>query len=118
MTRRGDIVLARFPYTDGSGAKLRPVLVLVEAPGPYRDYLVLFISSQLSQAVIGLDLILRPSDPDFSTSGLKVASVLRIAKVASISEGLLVGTLGRLSTSTFGQVTRRLARLLRTGSYP
>ena len=50
MARRGDVALARFPFTNLSGAKLRPVLVIAEAPGPHRDYIVLFISSQQQSA--------------------------------------------------------------------
>ncbi len=44
MPQRGEIALARFPFTDRVGTKIRPVLVLAEVPGPYRDFLVMFIS--------------------------------------------------------------------------
>ena len=43
MIKRGDIVLARFPFTDQTISKIRPVLILAEIPGPYRDFLVMFI---------------------------------------------------------------------------
>jgi len=43
MIHRGDVALARFPFTDRIGTKIRPVLVLLEVPGPYRDFLVMFI---------------------------------------------------------------------------
>ena len=118
MPRRGDVVLARFPFTDRTGAKLRPVLVLAEIPGPYRDFIVLFISSQLNQAVPGLDVVLDATHPAFPRSGLKVASVFRIAKVASLSEALLAGTLGRLEARLLDEVVRRLTRLLETGRLP
>jgi mRNA interferase MazF len=104
VPRRGEIVLARFPFTSQGGTKLRPVLILAEIPGPYPDFIVMFISSQLGQAVSGFDLVLGPTDPAFARSGLKVASVFRIGKVASLSSALLGGTLGRLDTS----VLRRL----------
>ena len=45
MPQRGEIVLVRFSFTNQVGTKIRPVLVLVEVPGPYRDFLVMFISS-------------------------------------------------------------------------
>ncbi|HEY8691568.1 MAG TPA: type II toxin-antitoxin system PemK/MazF family toxin [Chloroflexota bacterium] len=111
MAQRQDIVLARFPFTDQSQAKLRPVLVLAEVPGPYRDYVAMFISSQLNQAAPG-DIILRPSDAAFAASGLKAPSVFRVGKVATISEALLVGTLGRLDDATFRAVIARLIELL------
>ena len=118
MPGRQDIVLARFPFTDQSGAKLRPVLTLAELPGSHNDLIVLFITSQLDQATHGLDLILRPSDPAFRGSGLKVASAFRVGKIASMSAALIVGTLGRLDRATFDEIIGRLTHLLRTGHHP
>ena len=116
MTARGDIILARFPLTDGTGAKLRPVLALAQVPGAHGDYLVLFISSQLSQAVAGVDIVLGRSDPTFIRSGLKVPSVLRIGKIASISRRLIVGPLGQLDDAIFDDVIRKLTALLNDAS--
>ena len=80
MPGRSDIALARFPFTDQGSAKLRPVLILAEVPGSYRDYLVLFISSQLHQAVAGVDIVIGPRDAAFAASGLKPVSVFRIGE--------------------------------------
>lgn len=118
MAARGDVVLARFPFTSQTGAKLRPVLVLAEIPGPYQDFIVLFISSQLGQATAGLDLILAPSDPAFQSSGLRMASVFRIGKVAAISRSLIAGVLGHLDPAVFDEIVRRLIRLLETDQVP
>jgi mRNA interferase MazF len=115
---RGDIVLARFPFTDQATAKLRPTPVLAEVPGAYDDFLVMFISSQLSQAVAGFDVILDLSHPSFRSSGLKVASVFRVAKVASLSNALIVGHLGRLDPVVFSDIIRRLTHFIRAGRPP
>lgn len=117
MARRGDIALARFPFTNLSGAKLRPVLVIAEALGPHRDYIVLFISSRRGQAAAGVDLLLDASDPAFARTGLKLPSVVRIAKVATISDALIIGTLGRLDQALFDEVVRRFTRLVRRGRW-
>jgi mRNA interferase MazF len=123
---RGQIVLARFPFTDGTGTKLRPLLVLAEIPGAYRDVLVMFITSQLGQAAQGLDVVLTQSHPAFDSSGLKTPSVFRIAKVASISDRVVVGTLGYLNAAVFpgchsspGESARSWAAAqLRWGGWP
>ncbi len=117
MPERGEVILARFPFTDMSGARLRPVLVLAEIPGRYRDFIVLFISSQLNQATPGLDLVLDPSHSAFAGSGLKVPSVFRIGK-SLMSEALLAGTLGRLEAGVFQEIIHRLSSLLETGRPP
>ena len=86
-----------------------------EVPGAYRDFIVLFISSQIGQAVPDFDVILDRAHPAFDHSGLKTASVFRIAKIAALSEALLGGTLGRLEGTVFSEIIRRLTRLLATG---
>ena len=118
MTQRGDVVLARFPFTDRIGTKIRPVLVLLEVPGPYRDFLVMFISSQRRQAIPGVDVVLEPTDPVFARTGLKTASVFKVAKVATLSEELLIGAIGQLDDALFRKLIERLVRLLQTGRLP
>ena len=113
MHQRGEIVLGRFPFTDGSGAKFRPLLVLAAAPGSYPDYLVMFITSQLTHAVPGVDLVLGPGDPQFAGTGLKVASAFRVGKIATISDALIAGSLGQLASAAHDMVVARLVDLLR-----
>jgi mRNA interferase MazF len=109
---RGDIVLARFPFTDGTGTKLRPVVVLARVPGPHDDYLVLFISSQLRTAAPGIDVVLDRQHPAFAASGLKVPSVLRIGKLATISSALIVGPLGKIDDPWLTNIVQRIVDLL------
>jgi mRNA interferase MazF len=49
MKRAGQIVLFRFPLADLASGKLRPALMLSRVPGPYEDWLVCMVSSQLRQ---------------------------------------------------------------------
>ncbi|MGE3912474.1 MAG: type II toxin-antitoxin system PemK/MazF family toxin [Chloroflexota bacterium] len=112
MPARGEIVLARFPFTDGSGTKLRPVLVLAAVPGAHDDFLVLFISSQLRIATPGLDLVLDRHHAAFLATGLKVPSVFRIGKLAIISSNLIVGPLGQLDGPSYALIVSRLIALV------
>ena len=118
MIQRGDVVLARFPFTDRIGTKIRPVLVLLEVPGPYQDFLVMFISSQRRQAIPEVDVVMEPTDPVFARTGLKTASVFKVAKVATLSEELLIGAIGQLDDALFRMLIKRLVRLLQTGRLP
>ena len=109
MKCAGQIVLTPFPYTDLSGAKLRPVLLLRPASNRYDDWLVCMVSSQLQQAETGLDEIITPSDADFQATGLKTSSVLRLSRLAVLDGALLVGSIGAIDDRRLADVRQRLA---------
>ena len=96
MKQAGQLVLTPFPYTDLSGAKLRPVLMLRQSPR-FDDWLVCMVSSRIEQAEAGFDEVLQPADPDFTTSGLKAPSVLRLSRLAVLDGSLLVGSIGAIA---------------------
>ena len=50
MKQAGQLVLTPFPYTDLSGAKLRPVLLFRQTSPHFDDWLLCMVSSQLHQA--------------------------------------------------------------------
>lgn len=109
MKQAGQIVLTPFPYTDLSGAKLRPVLMLRQASSQFDDWLVCMVSSQLRQADENLDEIMLSSDADFVAAGLKVPSVLRLSRLAVLDSSLLVGSLGTISDERLYRIRERLA---------
>ncbi|MEE8302941.1 MAG: hypothetical protein V3S24_10945 [Candidatus Tectomicrobia bacterium] len=57
--------------------KLSPVLVLLEIPGPWGDFLVCGISLLRRHEILQWDERLTSGDTVFTTSGLKVASLIR-----------------------------------------
>lgn len=97
MKQAGQIVLTPFPYTDLSGAKLRPA-------SRYGDWLVCMVSSRLEHAEAGFDETLAPADDDFADSGLKAPSV------AVLDGGLLAGSIGSIGNERLARVRRRLAK--------
>ena len=108
MKRAGQIVLTPFPHTDLSGAKLRPVLMLRPA-SRYGDWLVCMVSSQLVQAEADFDELLRTTDADFSASGLKVPSVLRLSRLAVLDSALMVGSMGMIADDRLARIRQRLS---------
>lgn len=101
--KRGDVILAKLQQSDGR-IKTRPALVLAIIP-PYGDRLIAGISSQLRHEVKGLDEIVSPADQDYSKTGLKVVSLIRMGMIATIPANAVLGRLG--SVSSF-----RLTRLI------
>jgi len=94
MKQAGQIVVFRFPQTDLEEGKLRPALLLGRLPGGYDDWLICMVSSQTHQYIAGFDEIVQEEDFDFGNSGLKVASVIRVGRLAVVSGEILLGAIG------------------------
>jgi mRNA interferase MazF len=103
----GAVLLARVQQSDGQ-LKMRPVIVLAPVP-PYQDLLVCAVSSQTRHEVIGFDDLILDTCPDFSQSGLKISSLIRLGLVATIPSSAIVGTLGSVSSKRLQVLQRRLA---------
>ncbi len=84
--RAGDVLEVPFPFTDLSGYKVRPVLVLAVSK---TDVTVAFISSHISWATYE-DLILLPSPEN----GLTCISLVRISKLFTLSPRIVQKKIG------------------------
>ena len=109
MIRERQIVLFRFPQTDQASGKLRPALVLRKLPGPYDDWLICMVSTQLSQRIDGLDELIGPEDQDFKDSGLKAPSLFRISRIAVVEKSILIGVIGEISTDRLSRIKTSLS---------
>ena len=90
----GDVVLVPFPFTDQSGAKKRPAVIV--SSGGYnagrRDLVIMAITSQVRTPLgFGETLV-----TDWQAAGLIKPSVLKPV-VTTIEQGLVVRTIGALS---------------------
>ena len=110
MTSEGQIVLFRFPQTDQTAGKLRPALVIRRLPGQHNDWLICMISSNLDQEVPEFDEVITPDDFDFKESGLKVASLIRIGRIAVVDGDILLGKLGQIHAQRLLRIRHKLSR--------
>lgn len=92
--RRDDIVLVSFPFTDLSGQKLRPALIVGGPSGD--DIVTAFITSRGDEAVPKAEHRIAPGDAEFAATGLKVASRVRLNKLATLHRVLVRRRLGRI----------------------
>ena len=100
---KGDIVLIPFPFTDLTGSKKRPALILLSGS---LDVTVSFISTQLHWQE-PTDLLLQPN----STNGLKKPSLVRIGKIATIDKALVIGKLGNIDTKEIEKLDNKLIQI-------
>ena len=103
--KKGDIVLIPFPFTDLTGNKLRPALVLVSGMA---DVTVAFITTQIRWKEPD-DVILNPT----KQNGLKQESLVRLAKLATIDSSLVDGILGEIDAAKIQEINRNLIIILK-----
>ena len=101
-----DVVLVTFPFTDLAGKKLRPALVVGRPLGD--DVIMAFISSRADVAAGAAELTMAPPDPEFAPTGLRVASRVRLNKIATLHRSLVRRRLGRIGPRTRRAVDRVL----------
>jgi len=108
--KESDVVLTPVPHADGS-LKNRPAILLRELP-PYKDFLVCGVSSQLHHEVKGFDDIISPSDVDFSSSGLRVESLIRLGFLAVLPRPKILGSIGSISSNRHMRLLKTLSEYL------
>jgi mRNA interferase MazF len=93
----GSIVLTRFPFTDLSGDKRRPALVVSRDNHRRTDVVVSFITSVPRSGPDMVPLGVLPG------TGLKVPSVVRFDKLATLDLQVIAGKLGDAPASWLAQ---------------
>ena len=112
--KEGDVALAVLPQAN-RGAKPRPVVLLKRMP-PFGDWLVCGVSTQLQHEVAGFDNVLAMTDADFTQSGLKSTSLIRLGFPVVLPVEQLIGRLGEISAERHSRLVRRLATLLNSSA--
>jgi mRNA interferase MazF len=102
---KGDIVLITFPFTDLTGSKLRPAVILADST---LDLTVCFVTTQLEWQE-ATDVQLMPN----SSNGLRKQSLIRTSKIATLDKTLAKGLLGRLTSNELADLNDKLKKLLR-----
>jgi mRNA interferase MazF len=105
---KGDIILVPFPFTDLSQTKLRPAVVLW-ADSKGQDVTLCFISSQKVETLAANEFVIATNDPQFSMTGLKMTSKVRVTRIVTLERRMLLRRLGKLSD----QLIKHLDQVLR-----
>ena len=108
MFERGKIVLVPFPFTDLCSSKIRPALIISDPKLTGEDVTVVFISSNISRGTKSTDYTVGPTHPHYQQTGLKIASVIRCGKVATLDKKIVLGEIGSLPSSVQKEIDRRI----------
>jgi mRNA interferase MazF len=114
MISEGDILLFQFPQSDLRTGKLRPALLIKKIEGNFDDWLVCMISTQTRHQIQGLEVVLHETMADFTQTGLKKESLIRVSRLAVVDSNVFTGKLGSLPPETFEKIKIRLANWIRS----
>ncbi len=104
--RRGDIVLAPYPFASGTGTKKRPVLIVQNDRDNQRlaNTIVAQITSNTRRGNAFTHLLIQVASPEGKQSGLLTDSVISCINLATINQALVDRTIGSLPPSVMAQV--------------
>jgi mRNA interferase MazF len=103
---KGQVVIVPFPFSDLSGSKRRPALVIADWGGA--DVVLCQITSKAK--FDGKEIALAATD--FIKGGLPVASNIRPNKLFTADKSSLVGVAGTISTARYQEVVRSIVALI------
>lgn len=101
--QKGDIILVSFPFTDQIGNKNRPAVLLLD---DNRDSTIIFITSNLEFRT-KYDLSVAPNE----LNHLKVGSLIKVNKIATIENSLIKGKIGVLDVTTLKNLDKKLVEV-------
>jgi mRNA interferase MazF len=87
---RGDVVLVRYPFSDGSDFKIRPA-INISAPHPSQDVFLVPLTSKTSGLLAG-EFVMK----DWKRAGLNVTSAVKRG-LFTIHQNLILKAVGRVS---------------------
>jgi mRNA interferase MazF len=108
---RGDVVLTLFPFTDATGAKKRPALVVsCDRNNRRLNHAILALITSNTDRATGepTQLLIDIGTTDGQQAGLLHASAVKCEHLVTIHERLIDRTIGRLSPALMQQIDQCL----------
>lgn len=106
--KRGDIIIVEYPFTNRSGSKHRPALVVQSDAVSSRDVLIAAISA--SAAITRARVAINPVTE--TKSNLRMPCVVRGENITMVEMSMVLGSIDSLSKRTMRSVDQCLRRSL------
>jgi mRNA interferase MazF len=94
---KNEVILVRYPFSNLSGSKVRPAIV-VNASHTSQDVIIVPLTSKVSSLLAG-EFVLA----DWKGAGLNVASAVKRG-IYTVHQGLVIKSIGGLSTPDSGSL--------------
>lgn len=104
---KGDVVVTPFPFTDLTGSKRRPALVVAVLTGD--DVVLCQITSVARRDAYSIPLVAG----DFTRGSLSRPSVIRPNRLFTADDGLIVRSVGTVTAAKLEEVVDRVVEIVR-----
>jgi mRNA interferase MazF len=109
--KRGNVVIIDFPYSDRTGSKVRPSLVVQsDMLNSIRDDAILAIITSMSSGRPDTEILIEIGDEP--GSGLRFDSYIQCDTLVTLDQSLVVDVIGSLSARTMQKVNQCLKAAL------
>jgi mRNA interferase MazF len=106
MYKRGAVVLTPFPFSDLSGDKVRPAIIISD--GRFgEDVVTVFVTTKTNKGATNT-VTLSPS----KDNGIRVVSKVVCSKIATLDKKIIYGELGHLSQKDMALITKEIKLIL------
>ena len=109
MPEQGDIVLIPIPFTDLSSQKRRPVIVI--SNNDYNRKSVDIVVVALTSNPVTVDYSFTITSSDLEKGQLNRPSKVRVDKIYTLSQAIVVKTFGRVNTKVLDRIRNTLQEL-------
>ena len=101
MITQRDIILVPFPFSDQSGTKVRPALVLSKHSfnSTSKDIIICGITSNISKDFYSIEISSKHLE-----DGKIVPSMIKVENLAKIEQRLVIKRIGKLKSAEFKRV--------------
>ena len=113
--QRGDVVLVDYPFSDGSGSKVRPTVVVQADQWNARlddAILAVVTSSEKRRVPTPTQFLIEVSTVDGQLTGLRADSVVQCGNLATYAQDRIIRIMGRLADSHMDQLDECLSAAL------
>lgn len=104
---KGDVVVLPFPFSDLTGSKRRPALVLADLQGD--DIILCQITSQLNNDSYAITL----TNSDFTNGSLPVASNIRPNRMFTVDKNIIIKKAATISISKMQSVINAVHEIIK-----
>lgn len=107
----GDLILISFPFTIPNQSKIRPAVIITKTLDKYSDIIVCAISSVVPKKLSEREILIGRNAKYFKKTGLRVDSVIKIDRIATLRETDVVAVIGKCSAELWETISNKFKDL-------